>query len=173
MAVNYRYAKKPAFTPVSAILAAPDPFRTVKSTVKRVIPLAILLFPVLGSAGGTHWSVLVAEVDRIDESNAVISLRNASEQGRDPLQKCEVLIVKADYHSGSIRRRTWSWRITEELHVAALDRLQEFQESATPLDFGYIGNGLLAADREAPCTVEARAIANEHGDLFLAYNESV
>jgi hypothetical protein len=132
-----------------------------------------LLTPVAVVAGGTAWHVIAVDVDRVDESHAVVMLRNTAKLGLDPLQDCEVLTIVADYLPEENQRVTWSDRISEKVHIAALNALERLQKSQTPFRFGYIGNGLVVADKNTPCKVVVRALANEYGDLVLAYNEPV
>ena len=124
------------------------------------------------SAGGPGWLVEIVSIERIDASHAILKLRNASDQVHKPFQVCDPLVVPADY-MGEFWPKTWSEKVTEDVHVEALDAITGIQESGGTLMFGYIGTGLVHKSVRQTCYVVTRGLMF-HPDLgLIAYHDRI
>ena len=141
--------------------------------MERLLLLAFCLVLSLSAlAGGSAWPVTVIEVERPANAQAVLKLKNDKGDRGDHPQACEILIVRAVYLPEWERRDTWSDFVKEDDHIAALDLLESHKESGTPIDFGFIGYGLIPLDKDKPCDVAARALWIYDGAV-LAFNNPI
>lgn len=124
------------------------------------------------SAGGPGWLVEIVSIERIDSSHAILKLRNASDQIHEPFQVCDPLVVTADYN-GEIWPKTWSDKVTEKVHVEALDAITKIQESGKALMFGYIGTGLVHESVRLTCYVVARGLMFYPDEGLIAFHDRI
>ena len=122
------------------------------------------------SAGGPGWLVEIVSIERIDASHAILKLRNASEQIHHPFQACAPLIVTADY-KGELWPKTWSKRVTEDVHSKALDAAAELNERGQTFMFGYIGTGLVHKSKRSSCHVITRGLIYEPNTGLVAFHD--
>jgi hypothetical protein len=144
--------------------------RFLRKTLLALATIVIATCPAM--AGGPGWLVEIVAIERIDASHAVLKLRNASGQIHVPFQACDTLVVTADYKRESWPR-TWSDRVTEEVHESALDAVAQMHESGETFMFGYIGTGLVHESVRTTCRVIARGL-QFHPDLgLIAYHDRI
>ena len=122
------------------------------------------------SAGGPGWLVEVVAIERVDSSHAILKLRNVADQIYVPFQICDPLVVTADYDSETWPK-TWSERVTEEVHSEALDAVAEMHESDETFMFGYIGTGLVHESVRSTCHVVTHGLMFYPDEGLIAFHD--
>ena len=135
--------------------------------MKLFSPLFALLLSAPAMAGGVIWQAEVTFIQVIGE-DATIKLENKQTDIISELQHCSPLIVKASYEGEPWYQfsKTWSENTSREQYIKALNKLIVAEENHLPIEFGYIGGGLVADDSDKPCDTESRALVIEDGAVI-------
>ena len=116
--------------------------------------------------------VKVVGLERIDESHAVLRLKNVSEQIHEPFQVCDPLVVTADYN-GELWPKTWTNNVSEKVHSEALDAVTLKHQSGESFQFGYIGTGLVHESVRLTCHVIARGLMFYPDEGLIAFHDRI
>jgi len=139
----------------------------------QILLLATLLFltvfSTLAFAGGSWISVYVQKITMLSDTDYILVVEPVSEQeaSQDPFfGGCGYFEVQ-----GTFSRRSgqpWFWTLYPSVrkqneqnrikHLAALKKLQQLEETRTPLNFGWMGTGFNIIDEKNPCVVESRTL---------------
>lgn len=141
--------------------------------IKNFTLLLLSLFSLPALAGGVSWQAEVTFIQVVGEA-ATIKLENKQNKVFSDLQNCSPLIVKTSYEGEPWYQfsKTWSKSTSREQYIRALNKLIVAEENHLPIQFGYVGKGLVANDSDKPCEVESRALLMLD-DAIISFNEAI
>ncbi|WP_420592177.1 hypothetical protein [Bacterioplanoides sp.] len=140
---------------------------------KKFSALLLALYCLPSLAGGVTWQAEVTFIQVIGEA-ATIKLENKQNEIISELQNCSPLVVKAAYEGEPWYQfgKTWSNNTSREQYIKALNKLIVAEENHLHIQFGYVGEGLVADDSDKPCEVESRALMILD-DAIISFNQAI
>jgi len=120
-------------------------------------------------AGGTWLPVYVQKITMLSDTDyiLVVAPTPKHQTSKDPFfGDCNHFEVHGTF--SRLKGKTWFLTLlpserklneqNRKKHLAALEKLRQFEETKTSLNFGWVGTGFRVVDSANPCVVESRAL---------------